>query len=191
MKKKVSLLVLVLVFALVLGGAYTLYDDLSGGEEASSMTVQEEAETGDTSQNAQPAPDFTVKDADGNEVSLSDMVGKPVIVNFWASWCGPCKSEMPDFEEKFGEYGEEIVFMMVNMTDGQETVKSAKGFVEEAGYTFPVYFDTHQSAAIAYGVTSIPATYFIDEEGRAIAYGLGALNGDTIQRGIDMLLGTE
>jgi len=190
MKKKISLLVLVLAFALVLGGAYTLYDDLSGEVGTSSMAVREDTETGETAQNAQPAPDFTVKDMDGNEISLSDMVGKPVVVNFWASWCGPCKSEMPDFEEKFGEYGDEIVFMMVNMTNGQETVKTAKAFVEEAGYTFPVYFDTRQSAAIAYGVNSIPATYFIDEEGQLIAYGLGALSGDIIQRGIDMLLGT-
>lgn len=191
MKKKISLLVLALVFALVLGGAYTLYDDLSGEVGTSSMTVREDTETGDAAQNAQPAPDFIVKDMDGNEVSLSDMAGKPVVVNFWASWCGPCKSEMPDFEEKFGEYGDEIVFMMVNMTDGQETVKTAKRFVEEMGYTFPVYFDTHQSAAIAYAVNSIPATYFINEKGEAVAYGLGALNEEIIQRGIDMLLGTE
>ena len=64
-------------------------------------------------------------------------------------------------------------------------------FLEETGYTFPVYFDTHQSAAIAYGVTSIPATYFINEKGEVVTYGLGALSGDIIQWGIDMLLGTE
>jgi len=188
MKKKVSLVVLVLAFALVMGGAYVLYGDLSGGAGAPSVGVQEEAETGSAA--AQSAPDFTVEDTEGNYVSLSDMVGKPVVVNFWASWCGPCKSEMPDFEKKYGEYGDQITFMMVNMTDGgRETLKKAKDFVEESGYTFPVYYDTQLSAAIAYGVNTIPATYFIDAEGRAIAYGLGALNADIIQQGIDMLLG--
>ena len=98
---------------------------------------------------------------------------------------------MPDFEEKFSEYGDEIVFMMVNMTSGRETVQTAKSFVEDGGYTFQVYYDTNQSAAIAYGVNTIPATYFINAEGEAIAYGLGALNGDIIQRGIDMILGTK
>ena len=190
MKKKMILLALILAFVLLLGGAYTLYENLSGEVGNPSMSVQEEAETGDTSQNAQRAPDFTVEDAEGNSVSLSDMVGKPVVVNFWASWCGPCKSEMPDFEEKYGEYGDQITFMMVNMTDGgRETLDKAKNFVAESGYTFPVYYDTGMSAAIAYGVNTIPATYFIDAEGNAVAYGLGALNGETIQQGIDMLLG--
>ena len=189
MKKKFMLLVLILAFALVMGGAYTLYEHLLGEEGASSVTVQEREETTDASNNAQPAPDFTVEDSEGNSVSLSDMIGKPVVVNFWASWCGPCKSEMPDFETKFSEYGDEVVFMMVNMTDGsRETIKRAKAHVEEGGYTFPVYYDTQLSAAIAYGVNTIPATYFIDAEGRAVAYGLGALSESTIQRRIDMIL---
>ena len=69
------------------------------------------------------APDFTVYDLEGNEVHLTDFFGKPIIVNFWASWCGPCKMEMPDFDVAYNTYKDDIVFLMVNMTDGsRETV---------------------------------------------------------------------
>ena len=136
------------------------------------------------------APDFTVYDREGNAYALSDFRGQKVIVNFWASWCGPCKSEMPDFQDKFLEYGDEIQFLMVNLTDGyQETVSSAAGFIDNAGYTFPVYFDTDLSGASAYGVNAVPVTYFIDERGVMIAYGKGAMSADVLQRGIDMLIG--
>ena len=67
--------------------------------------------------NVNPAPDFTVYDAAGGEVHLSDFVGKPVILNFWASWCGPCKSEMPLFQQMYDTYGADISFMVVNPAD--------------------------------------------------------------------------
>lgn len=135
------------------------------------------------------APDFTVYDGEGNEVRLSDYQGKPVIINFWASWCGPCKSEMPEFQAAYEEYGQEIEFLMVNLTDGyRETQEKAEEYLEEQGYTFPVYFDTDSDAAITYGVMGIPTTYFIDAEGNAVAAAASALDGETLQIGIDMVL---
>ncbi len=134
------------------------------------------------------APDFTVYDSDGNAYKLSDFRGKPVVLNFWASWCGPCKMEMPDFNTAYGELGEEIHFLMVNMTDGsQETLESASTFIEGTGYTFPVYYDTSYEASIAYSVYSLPTTYFIDAEGYAIAQATGAIDAETLQRGISMI----
>ena len=95
------------------------------------------------------APNFTVYDLAGNEVNLTDFFGKPIIVNFWASWCGPCQMEMPDFDAAYTSYKDEIEFLVVNMTDGsRETVEIASSFIEEKGYTFPVYYDTEYSAAI-------------------------------------------
>lgn len=97
-------------------------------------------ETEDPNKNT--APDFPVLDADGNTVRLSDMFGKPVVINFWATWCPPCKRELPDFDRLCREYGDRVVFMMVNLTDGRrDTVDGTKKFVSEKGYTFPVYFE--------------------------------------------------
>ena len=193
MNKKTLILLLILV--VLIAGASVLYNTLADRVDmdnlATGETVPAEVPEGtEAPVNANLAPDFTVYDLEGNRVSLSDFRGQPVILNFWASWCGPCKSEMPDFQAKFEEYGEQIHFLMVNLTDGsQETVESAQGFVDGQGYTFPVYFDTDYSGAMAYTVSAVPATYFIDEAGNLVAYGKGALTGETLQRGIDMLLG--
>ena len=135
------------------------------------------------------APDFTVYDREGNTVRLSDFRGKPVVLNFWASWCGPCKKEMPDFEEIYKEYGEEIHFVMVNLTDGaQETMKTATNFLDGSGYTFPVYYYKDTDAAYTYQIYGIPVTYFINSEGHLIAQGSRALDAETIKRGIEMIL---
>ena len=137
---------------------------------------------------APPAPDFTVYDIDGDAVSLSDFIGKPVVINFWASWCGPCRMEMPEFEEKYKELGGDIHFLMVNMTDGnRETRETAISFIEESGYTFPIYLDTDQDAAYTYGVYSIPSTYFIGADGTAVAMAQGAIDGSILDQGISMI----
>ena len=112
-----------------------------------------------------------------------------MILNFWASWCGPCKSEMPDFQEIYKEYGTDIHFVMVNLTDGaQETMKTATEFLDESGYSFPVYYDKDMDAAMTYQVYGIPVTYFINTEGHLIAQGSSALDAETIKRGIEMIL---
>ena len=136
------------------------------------------------------APDFTVLDKDGNTVRLSDKFGKPVVINFWATWCPPCKQELPDFDKLSKEYGDRIVFMMVNLTDGyRDTVDGTKRFVSGKGYTFPVYFDTKDNAASAYNVSSIPQTTFIDAKGNIYTTRIGAMNEATLRSYLNALLG--
>lgn len=136
----------------------------------------------------QLAPDFTFYDAEGKAFKLSDFRGKPVVLNFWASWCPPCQMEMPDFDAKYKELGEEIQFLILNVTDNQrETVESAAAFIEEKGYSFPVYYDTAQEGARMYQAYSIPRTFFIDAEGYLIANALGAISGAILQQGINMI----
>ena len=166
-------------------------------EAAEEQTLPTQQQTQPAAESTEPsetvdmtAPDFTVYDGEGNPVTLESLRGKPVILNFWATWCGYCVMEMPDFQTMYDTYGEQIHFMMVNVTDGyQETQEAASGFITEKGFSFPVYYDLELSAAAAYGVNAMPATYFIGENGDLVAYGQGALDASAIQQGIDMLLG--
>lgn len=199
MHKKKTLLIFILLFVLVLGGAGVLYQQLGQKLNPDLLATQASQETQSTEDNAAStqesesekilAPGFTVCDLDGNEVHLSDFIGKPIVLNFWASWCGPCKMEMPDFNEKYLELGEEVQFLIINMTDGsRETVETASAFVTKQGYSFPVFYDTRQDAAATYSVYSLPTTYFIDAEGKAIAQATGAIDMETLQRGISMIV---
>jgi len=199
MKNKKTLLGLALVFAIVMGSASVLYNRLGQDVAVEQMLVHEQtaqsAGTADESASAPeeepiPAPDFTVYDASGSEVTLSQFFGKPIVLNFWASWCGPCQSEMPDFNEKYAELGDDVHFVMVNMTDGgRETIETASAFIEKNGYDFPVLFDTKSQAAMTYGAYSLPTSFFINAQGHVIAQAVGAINSETLQKGIDMITG--
>lgn len=192
MYKTLKMVLLVLIFVALLLGAKRLYETLGSQVQMDTLATQatQPMEAGETEPAKQPAPDFTVYDAEGNAHKLSDFRGKPVILNFWATWCGYCKMEMPDFNEKYQEYGEEVHFLMVNVTDGaQETVETASAFVAEEGYSFPVYYDTGLEAASAYNTSGLPVTYFIDAEGNFAAWQQGMLTADTLQKGLDILLG--
>ena len=195
MKNKKIIGIIVVAFIVLIGGATILYNNLkdsvdnnqlaaTGGEENTDKNAAEKGE-----EVSSKAPDFTVYDKDGKEVHLSDFVGKPVIINFWATWCGYCVQEMPDFEEKFKEYGDQIHFMMINVTDGyQETLESTKSYISEYKYSFPVYYDTKLSASLAYGAYSLPCTFFIDADGNLDSHILGMIPKETLQAGIDRLL---
>lgn len=199
MNSKKTLMIISLALVLVIGGASVLYTRLGQSLSPDQLSVQQQqtetAVTGETAaeEPAVPepalAPDFTVYDKNGNEVQLSDYTGKPIVLNFWASWCGPCQMEMPDFHEKYLELGQDVHFLMVNMTDGsRETVDSASAFIDKNAYAFPVFYDTAVDAAMTYGVYSLPTTYFINAEGHAIAQATGSINAETLQRGIDMIM---
>ena len=206
MKKNKTFILLAVLLVILIGGAGFFYNKLRSSyktdaltktsqtaenetdseETEDSQTSSEETDSGENA--AETAPDFTMTDASGEEVKLSDFFDKPVVLNFWASWCGPCKSEMPHFEDAYQKYGEDINFVIVNLTDGaRETVENASDFIEEQGYTFPLYFDTNTEGAMTYGTYSIPVTYFIGADGVPVAQANGALDAATLQKGLDMI----
>ena len=109
------------------------------------------------------APDFELSSLDGKVVSLSDFRGKPVFLNFWATWCGPCRFEMPFIQKMYeGLSNEGLVVLAVNV---QENPTRVKEFVESFGLTFPVLLDTNSEVRLAYNIRGIPTTFFIDKNG--------------------------
>lgn len=132
------------------------------------------------------APDFTVYDKNGNPVKLSQLRGKPVVLNMWASWCGPCKSEMPGFQAMYEKYGEDVHFMMNNLTT-QDNLGDAQELISRNGYTFPVYFDKDNSTAASYSTGSIPMSFFINSKGELVTYAIGAIDEATLEKAIGMI----
>jgi cytochrome c biogenesis protein CcmG, thiol:disulfide interchange protein DsbE len=126
-----------------------------------------------------PAPDFALKSLDGSTVSLSDLRGKPLMVNFWATWCPPCKEEMPVFQAAYEKYRDQgFEFVGIDMKEDERTVRN---FVEEGGYTWTFLLDTTGQASNSYRVSAVPTTYFIDREGIIQGMFLGAISKSVLE----------
>ena len=113
------------------------------------------------------APDFTLTKLDGTNVKLSDLKGKKVILNFWATWCGPCQQEMPDMEAFYKEHKENVEILAINYTPSEKGggVEKVSNFAKEKGITFPILLDKNIDVTTAYKVITIPTSYFIDTKG--------------------------
>lgn len=139
-------------------------------EETDTALIYMPLSEGDT------APDFTASLADGGEFTLSDKQDKIVLLNFWATWCGPCVREMPAFEKLSEEYGEDVSILAVNCMESADTVAA---FIEENGYTFPIAIDEEGAVSMKYPTQGIPYTLLIDGDGVIQNIYVGALDADT------------
>ena len=182
MKSK-SLIIVILAFVLILGTALVLYPKLSEKAYEESTTINESQSYSDTIQ-YQKYKDIKIFDKNGKEVHLSDFEGKPVILNFWATWCGYCVQEMPDFEAAFKEYGKDVQFLIINTDDG---IENGENFIKNKGYTFPTYYDLEYNATISYGISGIPRTIAIDADGNLRYNRSGMISADTLKSIIDMI----
>lgn len=136
-----------------------------------------------------PAPDFTLDLLGGGEVKLSDLRGKPVVVNLWASWCPPCRAEMPAIEKVFRDYMDlGLVVLGVNTTN-QDSEANAAAFVREFGLTFPIPLDRDGSVSVRYALRGLPTTFFIDRMGiiRSVVVG-GPMSETVIRSKVEDLL---
>ncbi len=123
------------------------------------------------------APDFKLKNLAGDEVSLKDYRGKKVMLNFWATWCPPCKEEMPAMERFYNEKSKDVEILAVNL-DPQNNVKS---FVKGNNLTFPILLDQEGSTQQTYSIISIPTTFIIDEQGLILKKHIGSMTYDQMQ----------
>ncbi len=155
-------------------------------ESRESESVNESVNTTETENRAD---DFTVYDENENEVRLSDHMGKLLVVNFWASWCPPCKREMPSFQKAMDQYGEKVTFLMINETDGgRETMDTAQAFLKDNGYDMNVLYDLDQDAGNAYNILYLPRTLLIDENGNIVEDHVGELSETELTDLIEKLL---
>lgn len=131
-------------------------------------------------------PDFSVTLLeDGKSIYLSYLYDKPTILNFWATWCGPCGAEMPDFQEIYEEYGDSINMLAISMG---ETEADVRNFIEANGYTFPIGVDPNSVIATKYGISFVPQTFLLDTSGRLYAYYDGMIDKDSFIADLDDLL---
>lgn len=131
------------------------------------------------------AIDFKLKDLKGSELSLSDLKGKKVFLNFWATWCPPCKAEMPEIEKLYEET-KDSDFVIVTVEIG-EPLSTVKSFIDSNKYSFKVLLDSDQSIASKYNIASIPTSYFIDADGNIISKNIGGMNIDQMKAYIKTL----
>lgn len=180
MKKPKLNLIILTILILVLTAAIVI---------AIAIASRPAPQTGDSSDGAlNTAPDFSFVDPEGNTVKLSDYFGKPIVLNFWATWCPPCKAELPAFDEAYKKYGDDVIFIMLNLpSDPSELNGGAQKFMDELGFDLPVSSDAFNSGSQTYGISSIPRSVFIDKNGALTDSHNGRIDYDTLVRYIDKI----
>ncbi|SET38515.1 Peroxiredoxin [Oceanobacillus limi] len=177
------------IFFIIVMFAWGIYDDVSNSDKSNESQMEptedsrietgiEVMSRGATDEvglkKGNIAPDFELTTLDGETVKLSDFQGEKVMLNFWATWCGPCRSEMPDMEKFY--HDKDIAILAVNLTDTEIRESDVSEFVDEYQITFPILMDETAEVADQYRINPIPTTYLIDTKGRIHNVAFGALN---------------
>ncbi|PKM56580.1 MAG: cytochrome C biogenesis protein [Firmicutes bacterium HGW-Firmicutes-3] len=144
-------------------------------------TTQEAATTSQPAREVIMAPDFTLTSSTGEPISLSDYRGKIVFLNFWTTWCKYCLEEMPDFQEAYEKYGDDLEILLVNVTTDENTDREGViDWYEQFDYTMPMVLDEEGDVTSQFTIPGYPTTYFIDRDGSIIAYYPGLMSTELI-----------
>ena len=173
MRKKILVIILVLLLVVpIFVGCSSNKTSNSTGNNSSSGTNNSN-NTNNVESNRQVAPDFSWQDANGKIVHLSDLKGKVVLIDFWATWCGPCRMTIPHVEAIYNKFKDKgVVVIGVNL-DNQASRQKVEQFIKEKGITYLVISDPNGAVASQYGATSIPRFFFIDKHGRIAKMAVG------------------
>lgn len=194
MKKNIGLLIVVLLVVTMIGTYVKQQIDKDREIETASLGKEmDERKIG--LKNGDTPPDFTLTSLDGEDVTLSELRGKKVVLNFWATWCPPCKAEMPHMQNYYEQNAKKdnVEIIAVNLTQSErdvtedEKIDSVMTFRESFNLTFPILLDPKNSAGLDYQVITIPTTYFIDSNGyiqRAIR---GPMNAEMLKSYVDAM----
>jgi len=183
-KKLFGLLLVAVMIGIVVAGivknnieSTTEFDNIALGSEVDFLATKEGLAKGEV------APDFELTTLDGKEVRLSDYQGKKVILNFWATWCPPCRAEMPDMQNYFEEQAdrENVEILAVNLTTEDRGIDKVQSFVREYELTFPVPMDTSGEIGSVYQAVTIPTSYILDTDGRVQNKIVGPMNETMIE----------
>ncbi len=174
---------LVAVLAIV-GAIYLL--DTGRGNGASATSINVPGSTGPAPRVGEPAPDFELPNLDGKTVKLSDYKGQPVWINFWASWCPPCRAETPDVEAAYKErHPQGLTLLAISIGEDAAAVRN---YVQAAGMTSTILVDSSQGVASRYHINGIPTHLFVDKDGIVRALVSGGLNRSTIGQRLDLIM---
>lgn len=187
MKKNDNLIIWILVGGIVLFAALSVYNHYQiFGTKGPSTSPKVGA---NSVSKGKPAPQIVLQDLQGRTVQLSDYNGKVVVLNFWASWCPPCKDEMPDLNQLAAELDpNQAVLLAVDLTDGsRETEAKARQYISDNRFSMRVLLDKGGKTADAYSITSIPTTFIIDKQGRISDYIKGSTTKETIRAYVNKL----
>ena len=193
MKKKAIGLIVVLALVVIMLGTY-IKDQIEASEAISGQAVSYEMSLDQEEglQKGQIAPNFTLQTLDGKTFTLAELKGKKVVLNFWASWCPPCKEEMPHLQKYYEQEAQKdnAVIVAVNITHAEREmnqVKTVQQFVDSFGLTFPIPLMEKEGVDQLYQIISIPSTFMIDTEGRIQHQIVGPLNRESLKEYVSSL----
>lgn len=183
MVMRIKSIVILLIFAGLIGLAfYTAMDK----KEEQSTEVKDEENTG--LKQGSIAPAFSLRTLDGKQVDLKDFRGKKVIVNFWATWCPPCREEMPEMEKFYRDYkNKDVEILAINLEYSESNTEKVSKFVQEYKLSFPIPLDEKNTIGNQFRAVSIPTSYFIDEKGIISNSHIGPMDYKFLKREIDKM----
>ncbi len=179
MKDNIKVAIYFCVFVLFIVFAYIGYNKLL---ETRSVNATESEKM-----NKSKLPEFELYLENGEKVLSSSLIGKPLVINIWTSWCGYCDVEMPYFNEMYLKEKDNITFVMINATGDRDSKESAKQYIKESGYSFEIYYDINLDAIRALAIYSYPTTMFIDKEGYIVSTKVGMVTKEILQNMINRI----